>query len=74
MSAHGTTSHRTFVSYIITVALANLVYLVFSIIACVRARKGRFYYFWFFGRWAYHRVFLIRGSDAPETLVNLPPR
>ena len=65
---------RSFVSYIITVVLANLVYLAFSIIACVRARKGRFYYFWFFGRWTYHRVFLVRGSDASEAPVNLPPR
>ena len=41
--------------YLVMVATANLVYFIFSIVGAVRARKGFFYYFLFFGKLAYHQ-------------------
>ena len=60
-----------FKGYVIAAALANLMYIIFSILAAVRARQGRIYYFLFFGRIAYHNAFKIR----PEELrgQNTPP-
>ena len=37
--------------------LANLIYFIFSIVAAVRARKGIFMYFIFFGPYAYEQVY-----------------
>ena len=63
-----------FWSYLIFVVLWNLIYMVFSIIACIRARRGRFYYFWVFGRIAFARYY----GPAAVSLErkeerNLPP-
>ena len=63
-----------FWNYSIFIGLWNLIYMVFSIIACVQARKGRFYYFWVFGRIAFARYY---GPDAvsleEREKPNLPP-
>ncbi len=63
-----------FWTYLIFIGLWNLIYMVFSIIACVQARKGRFYYFWVFGRISFARYF---GPDAvsleEKEKPNLPP-
>ena len=63
-----------FWTYFIFIGLWNLMYMVFSIIACVQARKGRFYYFWVFGRIAFARYY---GPDAvsleEREKPNLPP-
>jgi hypothetical protein len=40
-------------------AVVNLVYFIFSLVGAVRARKGLFYYFLFFGKLAYHQVYRI---------------
>jgi uncharacterized membrane protein len=48
---------KYFWAYVIFVVLWNLLYMVFSIVACVQARKGRFYYFWIFGRIAFARYY-----------------
>lgn len=61
-----------FWGYIGMVVIANLLYFIFSIVACVKARKGRMYYFIFFGKIAFHQVFLDRGIVQKE-IVNLPP-
>jgi len=60
--------------------LANLIYFVFSIIAVVKARKGKFYYFLFFGKYSYEQVFSLSntrsyGDKSPDTNteVNKPP-
>ncbi len=58
--------------YVLTVVLANLVYFVFSIIAAIRARKGRFYYFAVFGKLAYHQAYRERPEDLDQP-VNQPP-
>lgn len=60
--------------YLITVILANLIYIGFSIWAAVQARRGRMYYFLFFGRVSYHYAFLIRPEAENKKPVNLPPR
>ena len=49
--------------YIAVVVLANLLYLIFSVFAAVRARQGRFFYFLVFGKWAYHQAFKVRNTD-----------
>ncbi len=59
--------------YLVMCACAGLIYFIFSIVGAVKARKGIFYYFVFFGKVAYHQVYRIRpkyGTSAPE---NRPP-
>lgn len=62
--------------YLIMVVIANLVYIIFSIIAASRAYKGRFYYMLFFGRASYNFVFKKRAGDdeSRKDDVNLPPQ
>lgn len=63
----------TYIGYIIAVAIANLLYVIFSIIAAVKANKGQFYYFLFFGKIAYHYAYLNTGSELNPKTVNKPP-
>ena len=62
-----------FIGYLWMVAIANLLYFIFSIIAAVRARKGRFYYFLFFGRLAYEVVYRVQDRVEREVMKNKPP-
>ena len=62
-----------FWGYLVMTATANLVYFIFSIVGAVRARKGRFYYFLFFGRLAYQQVYRIRPETDKGEAVNRPP-
>ncbi|HDP55275.1 MAG TPA: DUF4870 domain-containing protein [Bacteroidetes bacterium] len=57
----------------IAVGVFNLVYFIFSIIGAVRAHKGRFYYFIFFGRLAFVQVYSVKEKQH-EKPVNLPPK
>lgn len=59
--------------YLIMVAIANLVYLTFSIVGAVKARKGIFYYFLFFGKIAYHHVYQVRPEMENTKTRNRPP-
>ena len=60
--------------YLWTVVAANLIYIIFSIVGAVRARKGQFYYFIFFGRLAYHMAYQIREDERlNKTYQNKPP-
>ncbi len=59
--------------YLVMVGVANLVYFIFSIVGAVKARKGLFYYFLFFGKIAYHQVYLIRPERMDSSPVNRPP-
>lgn len=62
----------SFLIYLSIVLLANLVYLGFSIVAAIEARKGRMYYFVFLGRFSYDIVYKVR--DEHETMFrNNPP-
>jgi uncharacterized membrane protein len=65
----------TFKAYLIVVALANLLYFAFSIVAAVRARQGRFFYFVFFGKIAFQQVYGAddRG-DKEKTISNKAPK
>ena len=55
------------------VIIANLLYFIFSIIAAVKARKGQFYYFIFFGKLAYQKVYAIKDTAEEIKIVNKPP-
>jgi uncharacterized Tic20 family protein len=57
---------------VITVLFFNIIYFVFSIIAAVKARKGKFYYFLIFGRLAYIQVYRKR-EEYSQQHINLPP-
>jgi uncharacterized membrane protein len=59
--------------YLAMTAAADLVYFIFSLVGAVKARKGNFYYFVFFGKVAYHQVFRIRTEVAPGAKRNRPP-
>jgi uncharacterized membrane protein len=63
-----------FKGYVIMIILANLIYLAFSIVGAMKARKGIFYYFWFFGTFAYHQVYKIRDNEKEGEVVNKPPK
>jgi len=54
---HHHTENHFFFAYVVLVIIANLIYVIFSIVAAVKARKGNFYYFIFFGPYAYKRVY-----------------
>jgi uncharacterized Tic20 family protein len=68
------TFNNNFKGYIMMVIIANLLYIIFCIIAAVKAHKGRFYYFMFFGKLAYHKMYAIRPEDEKAAIVNTPPR
>jgi len=66
--------NSNFKGYIIAAVIANLAYFVIGIIAAMKARKGIYYYYMFFGKIAYQKVFSIKsGDDKKEVPVNLPP-
>ncbi|MBI4977943.1 MAG: DUF4870 domain-containing protein [Spirochaetes bacterium] len=55
------------------VSVWNIIYIIVSIIACVYARKGRFYYVMFFGRHAFRRYYLTPRRNAVSDR-NEPPK
>lgn len=63
----------TYIGYIWMAVIANLIYFIFSIVAAVKARKGQFYYFLFFGRLAFHQVYAVRPQGNKEMPINKPP-
>ncbi len=65
---------EVFWGYLIMAAIANIVYLIFSIIGAVQARKGLFYYFLFFGKAAYAQVYRVREGRAVSSPANRPPK
>ncbi|MEX0987253.1 MAG: DUF4870 domain-containing protein [Bacteroidales bacterium] len=65
---------EVFWGYLVMVAVANIVYLIFSIIGAVKARKGLFYYFLFFGKASYAQVYRIRDEKPSATPENRPPK
>lgn len=67
---------QPFVVYAIFTLVMNLIYAVFSIIGAVRARKGLFYYFLFFGQMSYSKFYGsgARKKEERRKRKNLPPR
>jgi uncharacterized membrane protein len=61
-----------FYAYLVFVIVWNLLYMIFSIIACVKARKGHYYYFWVFGRIAFAKYYTYPDKNE-STVKNLPP-
>ena len=61
-----------FIAYAIMTGIADIIYLIFSLIAAAKARKGIFYYFVFFGKLAYHQAYLNRELTRKKH-VNAPP-
>ena len=61
-----------FKGYLVMLVVANLTYFIFSIVGAVKARKGYFYYFIFFGRFSYETVYRIKPVEEVDT-VNRPP-
>lgn len=65
---------RQYAMFCMFAAMWNVLYMVFSIIACVKARKGGFFYFWVFGRISFARYYLpSRVEKAARGERNLPP-
>ena len=62
-----------FKGYLVMVIIANLIYLGFSIYAAVKARRGQYYYFIFFGPWAYHLSHRVKANEI-NAIENKPPR
>jgi len=63
-----------YIGYLSAVVIANMLYFIFSIVGAVQARKGRMYYFIFFGKLSYHQAFLVREDAYAEgTVSNKPP-
>ena len=63
----------TFKGYVAMAIIINLAYFVFSIVGATKARKGRMYYFMFFGRLSYQAVFKVN-ENANKEHLNLPPK
>lgn len=68
---------KAFMGLLVLAVLINIVYFVLSLIAAVKARQGRFFYFVFFGKLAYEQVFRVRYTDSDEeeetAYLNKPP-
>lgn len=62
-----------FKGYVIMAIVFNLAYFIFSIVGAVKAKKGRMYYFLFFGRLSYEAVFKVK-ETGENKIQNLPPR
>lgn len=63
-----------FVGYTIFTAAANIIYIVFSIVALIHAHKGRLYYMPVFGRLAFSRHYGRRETEREQAAwVNRPP-
>ncbi|MFO8022584.1 MAG: DUF4870 domain-containing protein [Perlabentimonas sp.] len=63
-----------FWGFVVAAGVFNLIYFIFSIIGAVRAHRGRFYYFLFFGRLAFMQVYKVRESEDKEKPMNAPPK
>jgi uncharacterized Tic20 family protein len=64
----------TFLGFVYAAILVNIIYFIFSIYAAIQAKQGRFYYFFFFGRLAYHITYQVKNEvDDTEKIVNRPP-
>ena len=64
---------NVFWGLMITAGIFNLLYFIFSIIGAVKAYRGQFYYFLFFGRLSYIQAYKIKEDKSNQT-VNMPPK
>ncbi len=66
--------------YLWMALVANLIYFIYNLVAAIRARKGRFYYFIFFGKFSYQAVYSLQNTtvyageeSTAEAPLNKPP-
>jgi uncharacterized membrane protein len=63
-----------FYVYLIFTALANVLYIVYSVVALMKARRGQFYYMPLFGRLAFARYYGPNAAGLARPLEpNRPP-
>ena len=46
-----------FIAFLTFAVVANLIYFTLSIVACIKSKKGIFFYFVFFGAYSYKKVY-----------------
>lgn len=65
---------QNYFGFLAVAGVAAISYIAFSIVAAVRAKKGRFFYFIFFGKLSYEIAFKIkeRNKEKPQ-FVNKAP-
>lgn len=61
-----------FYGLVLAAIVFNLIYFGISIVAAVYARKGKFFYFYFFGKFAYHLAYRVKPEKQSEA-INRPP-
>jgi uncharacterized membrane protein len=70
---YGAEFSNLFKGYLVFIGAVNIVYVIFSLIAAVKARKGNFYYFILFGKIAYLQTYIVKEVEQ-KIDVNLPPK
>jgi uncharacterized Tic20 family protein len=69
----------TFYCYLAMTVIFNILYLVYSVIGCVKANKGLFYYMPVFGRISFDRYYGVKAVESEKrkqgeaVLQNRPP-
>ncbi|MGD9976888.1 MAG: DUF4870 domain-containing protein [Bacteroidales bacterium] len=56
-----------------TAGIFNVLYFAFSIVGAVKAYRGQFYYFLFFGKLSFIQAYRVNGKSE-EVIVNTPPK
>lgn len=64
--------NKMYIGYLIAVIIANLTYVIFSIVGAVYANKGRFYYFVFFGKLSFHYSYLVKDEEKNKVENKAP--
>jgi uncharacterized membrane protein len=67
------TTSDEFWAYAIFAAAATIFYFIMSMIGAYHARKGRMYYFLFFGKVAYEAAFKVRPEHGQVVVENRSP-
>lgn len=63
-----------FKGFLVVVVVSNLIYTIFSVIAAIKAYKGRMYYFIFFGKIAYMWAYKVNPNQKTNNISqNAPP-
>lgn len=66
---------ESFIVFSVFSAIINLLYVIFSLVAAVKARRGQFFYFIVFGKIAFYKFY---GPGAEKSIAktrqNLPPK
>ena len=67
-------TNQYYIVYLILVAVWNILYTVYSLIACAKAYKGKFFYMLLFGRLAFAKFYGKNAQDRQNKVeTNAPP-